>query len=125
MDKPEVNPEILTKGASTAVTLEGVLDKNGRRNEVGERYDLLDPKFLQRMARVADYGARKYGERNWQEHRLKDGKSGINHALKHLMEYQAGVAHDKGAPSEHLIAVAFNMMMEFYHVTREEEAQKK
>ena len=34
------------------------------RNPQDIRYDILDPDFLHFMARIADYGAKKYGEYN-------------------------------------------------------------
>lgn len=82
------------------------------------RYDLLDWEFIEAMAMIAHIGAEKYGERNWQKGRLEGDKSALNHAIKHLSEYQQGIPNDYGPLPFHLAQVAFNCMMEFYWQVR-------
>lgn len=83
------------------------------------RYDLLDPLFLEYMAKVADFGAKKYGDLNWQKSRLTRDKSPINHIYTHLGSYQKKEPYDHPElgedPKWHLVAIAFNAMMEFYY----------
>lgn len=92
------------------------------------RYDILDPEFLELMARVADYGAKKYGDFNWQKSRLEGDKSPINHIYKHLKSLRTGEQYDHqelGVHKKwHCVAIAFNAMMEFYWQSIEEMAEK-
>lgn len=87
------------------------------------RYDILDPLFLEYMAKVADYGAKKYGDFNWHKSRLTGDKSPVNHMYKHLGSYQKNEPYDHPelgeGPEWHLIGLAFNAMMEFFYVTKD------
>jgi hypothetical protein len=90
------------------------------------RYDILDPEFLEILAKIADYGAKKYGDFNWQKSHLEGDKSTINHIYKHLKSFRMNEAYDHpeiaGAGKEmHLAAIAFNAMMEFYWVMKEKK----
>src|SRR6266478_3377159 len=58
------------------------------------RYDILDPAFLEIMAMIADYGAKKYGDYNWHKSRLEGDKSPINHIYKHLKSYRINEPYD-------------------------------
>ena len=93
-----------------------------QRDPIRERYDLLDPEFLRFMALIGGYGARKYGERNWQKSRLEGDKSPLNHVFKHWIAYQNGESYDHPEVGTerciHLASIAFNAMMEFYHEFR-------
>ena len=95
------------------------------RNPIDVRYDILDPEFLDLMAKIADYGAKKYGDYNWRKSRLTDSKGPINHIYKHLKAYRNREIYDHyevGIDVKiHLVAIAFNAMMEFdYENTNEE-----
>ncbi len=94
------------------------------RVECGCRLDLLDPDFLLAMAHIMAVGAKKYGEKNWQKPGLDGEHGGVNHALKHLMEYQAGVPNDYGPEELHMAQVAVNAMFEHFHCKRK-RAEKK
>lgn len=97
--------------------------EEAKRNPISLRYDLLDFEFLEAMAKIADYGAKTYGEGNWKLSRLKGDKSPINHIMKHIKQYQEKQEYDhKEIGSEYtlqLAAIAFNAMMEFYHAKKE------
>lgn len=84
----------------------------------GIRYDLLMPEFLQAMAEIMAVGAKKYGEKNWMKG-LSGENSGVNHAMKHLIEYQKGTANDYGPRKMHLAQVAVNAMFEFHFCEEE------
>lgn len=81
------------------------------------------------MAAIADYGAKVYGEFNWHKSRLTGNKGPVNHIMKHLMQYQLSVDYDHpeievraGAERRmHLVAIAFNAMMEWYYETNKME----
>jgi hypothetical protein len=83
------------------------------RQPVAVRFDLLDFEFLQALAHIAHVGAEKYGDRNWQKG-LAGSKGGLNHAVKHIAEYQTGVLNDYGPRRLHLAQAAWNLMAEFY-----------
>ena len=93
-----------------------------KRDGVDFRYDILDPDFLHLMAQIADYGAKKYGDFNWHKSRMEGEKGPINHIYKHLMYYRNNVPYDHvevGRGVElHLVAIAFNAMMEFFYATK-------
>jgi hypothetical protein len=94
--------------------------EEAKRDEISVRYDIIDPDFLELMAKIADYGAKKYGDDfNWQKSRLEGNKSPINHIYQHLMSYRIKEPYDHTEVGEHfslhLVAIAFNAMMEFYY----------
>ena len=99
-----------------------------KRDPIGLRYDLLDPVFLNILGEIASYGAKKYGDRNWQKSRLEGDKSCVNHIFKHLIQYMQKEEYDhKEIGSEHwihLCAIAFNCMMLLYHDIREDDDKK-
>jgi hypothetical protein len=68
----------------------------------GERYDLITPYGLRRLAQTYAEGARKYGDHNW----LKGipGSDLINHAIRHLVLYQMGDNSE-----DHLAHAAWNI----------------
>src|SRR5216684_1845476 len=58
------------------------------------RYDILDPDFLEDLAKIADFGAKKYGDFNWQLSRLTADKGPVNHIYKHLGSYRKNEPYD-------------------------------
>lgn len=93
-----------------------------KRDPVNVRYDLLDSQFEELLARIADYGARKYGDRNWQLSPLTGDKDPLNHMRKHYNDFVSGKPYDHPEigtdRSIHLAAIAFNAMMAFYWEVR-------
>ena len=92
--------------------------EEAKRVPVDFRYDAINPAFLKRMAQLAGYAAQKYG--SWEQYRttrLTGEKSPFNHIFEHLRQYQAQERYDHfdGDPKWHLVAVAYNAMMEFYY----------
>jgi hypothetical protein len=89
------------------------------------RYDILDPDFLEDLAKIADFGAKKYGDLNWQLSRLTADKGPVNHIYKHLGSYRKNEPYDHEElgtqRSLHLAAIAFNAMMEYYWAKKEED----
>jgi hypothetical protein len=85
------------------------------------RYDALNPTFLKWMAKIGAYAAEKYG--SWEQYRdgrLEGEKSPVNHIHEHLRAYVMGEPHDHfdGDVRWHLVAVAYNAMMEFFYCTK-------
>ncbi len=92
-----------------------------KRVPVDFRYDAVNPTFLHWMARIGAYADKKYGA--WEQYtgaRLLGDKSPVNHIFDHLRKYQVGEKYDHfdGDVRWHLVAVAYNAMMEFYYCTR-------
>lgn len=91
------------------------------RQPSGYRYDVIDPEFEELMAKIGDYGAKKYGDLNWHKSELVGDKSPINHIRKHLNAYRMSKPYDHfeiGIDRKiHLAAIAFNAMMEFWYET--------
>lgn len=96
-------------------------------------YNFLNPKFLEAMNEIGDYGHKKYGKDSF-HHRatLGDRSRGelnrcdpeviADHALEHFEAYLDGEMHDHFYSRRHqLAAVAFNAMMEFYFAGLEDE----
>lgn len=91
-----------------------------KRNPVDFRYDCVNPTFLKWLARLGGYGAQKYGESQYTLSRLTGEKAPINHIYEHLRQFQEGEAYDHfdGDARWHLVAIAFNAMMEFFYTTK-------
>lgn len=93
------------------------MEQEAKRDDTGCRMDLLVPEFLEAMGHIMDVGAKKYGELNWKKG-LPGTKSGLNHALKHLMEYMRKHPCDYGDLQMHLAQVAVNCMFEYWFCIR-------
>ena len=92
-----------------------------RRVAVDFDYGGLNPTFLKWMAKIPIYAEGKYG--SWSQYknaRLAGEKSPVNHIYEHLRSYALGEPHDHfdGDVRWHLVAVAYNAMMEFYYCSR-------
>jgi hypothetical protein len=80
--------------------------------------------FIDKLAMIADVGATKYGDRNWQKSRLEGDKSPVNHAIKHCFEYlkkEPNEYEPDGDCRTHLVQAVFNLMMEHFWLVRPEE----
>jgi hypothetical protein len=69
----------------------------------GERWDLITPIGLRRLAETCAEGARKYGDRNW-ERRIPASVM-LNRAIRHVYLYLSG---DRG--EDHLSHAAWNIL---------------
>ena len=68
--------------------------KIAKRDEVKYRYDILDFNFIELMANIAAYGAKKYGDGNWHKSRLVGEKGPLNHMLNHYKLYKDRKSYD-------------------------------
>ena len=71
------------------------------------------------MAELAHYATERYG--SWEQYlgaRLEGEKSPLNHIYCHLQQYADGEPYDHfdGDVSRHLVAVAYNALMEWAYV---------
>ncbi len=78
----------------------------------------FDPDFIAQMAVIMGVGAKKYGPDMWKSG-LTGANGGVNHALKHIVEYQNGTLNDYGHRSLHLAQAAVNLMFEAYFCRKE------
>lgn len=85
-----------------------VFDSGAVRSKVTERYDLLAPHAMKRLAETYAEGAEKYDDHNW----LKGMpfSQTMNHALKHCFQYLSGDRSE-----DHLAHAAWGLlaMLEF------------
>lgn len=63
------------------------LPNGAQQSKLEERYDLLPPEAMRRLAKVLAYGARKYSDNNWHGIPLQ---SHLNHLIRHAIEFLAG-----------------------------------
>lgn len=90
--------------------------KEPTRTKIGVRMDLIPGDVLLEVAKVLAQGAEKYGENNWKQSRLTGDKSALNHCLKHLACYQAGIPDDDGDdPNIHITHAIVNLVFELHY----------
>jgi len=66
----------------------------GRKDDEGKlRYDLVDPYALEQLVKVLTFGAKKYGDRNW-EKGIKFGRV-FGACMRHLWRWWSGKGADK------------------------------
>ncbi len=82
----------------------------GKKFDAGKtRFDLLEPRFIEAMAKVMTMGAAKYAPNNWQK--VDDFYARYTSALhRHLNAWQQGETFDKESKLHHLAHVAVNAM---------------
>jgi hypothetical protein len=91
------------------------------RVPVNFNYTGLNFDFLKLMAEIPPYADEKYTSfAQYTHERLTGEKSPANHMIEHLRQYMAGEPYDKfdGDVGRHLVAVAYNAMMEFYYLKK-------
>lgn len=92
------------------------MNKEAKRFSCGVRLDLIPGDVLIEVSKVFAHGAKKYGDCNWQQSRLKGENGPINHALKHILNYQAGIPDDESDdPKIHLTHAITNLIFEMYY----------
>ena len=93
------------------------------REEIKECYDALNPDFLEALALLAGHAKEKYGSwEQYQDGRLKGNHSPITHIQAHHIQYRQAKPYDRFDKSKkwHLVAIAYNAMMEFFYETHPE-----
>ena len=90
-----------------------ILKDSGKREEfksgmvrdtrVGKgRYDLMSPFALERVAKIFEKGATKYGDRNWEKG--APFSRTLDSAIRHIMQYMMGMKEE-----DHLAQAAWNI----------------
>jgi hypothetical protein len=67
------------------------------------RFDLLPPRAIRRLAKHFEYGAKKYGDRNWEQG--QPISRFLDCALRHTFQ-----AIEGNSDEDHLIAAAWNLL---------------
>lgn len=93
------------------------------RISVNYNFAKLHWPFWKAIAIMGHYGTEKYDKGqetpNYQISKLTGEKSAINHLSNHLLEYTLGNKHPLGDSRWHLVAIAFNAMIEFFWYEKE------
>lgn len=63
---------------------------SAQRELTRPRYDLIPKEWLDCLAAIFEEGAKKYGERNWQDGGPDFAKDCLNHAMDHLLRFNSG-----------------------------------
>lgn len=84
------------------------------------RFDLLVPGFTEQMAKIMEFGARKYAPNSWQG--VANGTDRYTAALhRHMNAWQQGEDIDKESGCSHLAHVAINAMF-LFHLNRQNKS---
>ena len=70
---------------------------------------MVDPLFIQEVARVCAHGAAKYGRDNWLKGQMYSVVLDSLH--RHLAAFELGIDHDAESGCHHLAHAACNLMM--------------
>ena len=93
-------------------------EQTAKRNPVEFNYTGLNPTFLKWLAKIPVYTNDKYGSfTQYTKSRLKGEQSPMNHMIEHWRQYISNEPYDHfdGDVRWHLVAIAYNAMMEFYY----------
>ena len=74
------------------------------------RYDLIAPSLLEEVAKVLEFGARKYNDRNWERPGFNYGRPFAS-AMRHLWAWWGGQDNDPESGFSHLAHAASCIMM--------------
>ena len=92
-----------------------VSDTGGRRQAVGERWDLIPGIFtsLSEVAKVASYGAEKYEPENWKNIDPRSEQSPLNHGIRHAAK-ATELAYGSSDRRWQLAKAAWNMLAQIW-----------
>lgn len=85
-----------------------------RHNEDKLRVDLIPPKFIEEVARVFTFGAKKYSPNNWKGFNEQQKEEIIGSLLRHILEFQKGNKLDSESGLHHLAHAACNIAFILY-----------
>lgn len=93
-----------------------VAEALGLKDDGGKpRPDLIQPEFLEAIARIMAFGAEKYEENSWQG---VEPKRYVAAALRHFYAYMRGEHIDSESGESHLAHCACNIMFLFHFETK-------
>lgn len=94
--------------------------ETANRSAIVERFDCIPPMVTKLLAQCFGRGAKNYGEFNYIKSRLQGVDCPINHALKHINEYQLGNYNEDLDRNTHLIHAIANLCMEYHYESNPE-----
>lgn len=93
--------------------------KGDRFNEGKLRWSLVHYKSLEPLVRVLEFGAKKYGDNNWQKG--LDKKEILESAMRHLAALMDGEVYDKESGLHHIGHLMCNAMFYEYFDAKERD----
>lgn len=93
--------------------------ESGARRDNSEnkgRMDLLPPESILRLSRWYEWGAKKYGDHNWE--RGMPISRYLDAAIRHTFKYMAGCNDE-----DHLSAAVWNLLSIMFHETKDKTLQ--
>lgn len=97
-----------------------IQSETANRSTIVERFDCIPPMVTKLLAQCFGRGAKNYGEFNYIKSRLQGADCPINHALKHINEYQLGNYNEELDRNTHLIHAIANLCMEYHYESNPE-----
>lgn len=88
--------------------------KDAKNSFTKPKFELINPKFIEDMAKVLTVGAKKYGENNFMKANKQERKLYIGAIHRHLNQWQQGNKYDEETEINHLVSVAINAMFLYY-----------
>jgi hypothetical protein len=88
--------------------------KDAKNDYSKPKFELINPKFVEDMAKVLTMGARKYGVDNYKKANVEERQLYIGAIHRHLNAWQQGKKCDSETEINHLVSVAINAMF-LYH----------
>lgn len=85
-----------------------------RYNKDKLRVDLIPTEFIEEVAKVFTFGAKKYSPNNWKGFNESQQKEIIGSLLRHILEYQKGNKFDDESGLHHLAHAACNISFILY-----------
>lgn len=86
-----------------------VVHLGDRYNETKARVDLIPWDAIEEVAKVYEYGAKKYADRNWEEG-LEWNKGCAASLQRHLIDWSLGIDFDEESGLPHDLHIAFNAL---------------
>lgn len=96
--------------------------KGDRFNEGKLRWSLVHFKSLEPLVRVLEFGAKKYGDYNWQKG--LDKTEILESAMRHLTDLMDGEVYDKESGLHHIGHLMCNAMFYEYFDAKERDCQE-
>ncbi len=110
----------------------GELDINRRCMDKGQKFDgekpdysLVEKSFLEGIAKVMTYGAKKYARNNWQLFEREEWYRYYSALIRHVEAIRAGQSIDPESGLSHFYHAACNLMMWDWLVNNKKEKSLK
>jgi hypothetical protein len=106
------------------------MDTNAKiqsNTELKARLSLLEQEFLMEMAKVGDFGCRKYAEEDWRDNPNVMVKARVDSLQRHVAKFSSSSFSDLDDDTNlsHLAHVAFNAMMLWWLVKHRPERDNR